>query len=259
MKILIIGDIYGEAGKNAIKNNLHSIKEEFKPDIIIANGENVSIGGKSLTQKDYLELMKCGIEYFTMGNHTFRNKDFENYVGYVNNIVRPGNFEKNKPGVGHIVIEINDKKLLLFNMLGRSFMPGHEIENPFLHAEEILDSVEHDIALLDFHCEATAEKIILANYLNDRVAIFWGTHTHIQTADERILNGKTAYITDVGMTGVFDSAIGADFKNVTERMKNGTPGKFIEAKGPVRINGIVVTLSDKELKPIKIERVSIDA
>ncbi len=258
MKILIIGDIYGQAGKLAIQQHLPLMKEQLSPDLIIANGENVSEGGKSLDKKDYEDLMAAGVEYFTMGNHTFKRPEFETYVDEVDNIVRPGNFKAFKPGRGHLVIEKNGKKFLLFNMLGAGLMPGTHVVNPFYFADKLLDKIEYDVAMLDFHAEATAEKIILANYLSDKVSIFWGTHTHIQTADERILNGTTAYITDVGMTGVFDSAIGADFEAVTQRAKDNIPAKFIEAKGPVRINAILITLYDNTSKPQNIERIIIN-
>lgn len=258
MKILIIGDIYGQAGKSAIQDNLPEIIKQYLPDIVIANGENVSKGGKSLDKKDYIDLMQAGIQYFTMGNHTFKRFELETYIDKVENVIRPGNAWSDKKGKSYLIIPFKNKKILLFNLLGQSFMPGIDVTSPFEYSDNLLSSIKYDLAILDFHAEATAEKIVLANYLSDRVGIFFGTHTHIQTADERILNGTTAYITDVGMTGVFDSAIGADFSMVTSRMKDNKFGKFLEAKGNVRINAILVTLDDKTLIPFKIERIILD-
>ncbi|NOQ50054.1 MAG: TIGR00282 family metallophosphoesterase [Mycoplasmataceae bacterium] len=254
MKILIIGDIYGQPGKRMIQSYLPSLKQTLKPDIVIANAENTSIGGKSLIKKDYDLLKAAGVDYFTMGNHTFKNREINDYIDDVPDLIRPANWPGNVKGRGFLIFEYNNKKILLLNLLGQSFMniPGI---NPFTIADEILNNNKYDLAIVDYHAEATAEKIIVANYLSKKVQIFFGTHTHVQTADERILNKKTAYITDVGFTGVFDSAIGADFKAVTAKMKDDIKSKFIEAQGPVRLNAILVTLYDNTLKPYSIERI----
>ncbi len=259
MRFLIIGDIYGKEGKKIIKEKLSSIKEELKPDFIIANGENVSFGGKSLIRSDYNKLKSYGIDYFTMGNHTFKNKDINLYIDEVNDIVRPANLVGNFSGKGFQIFEFNKKKILLINLLGIVFI-NMNLKNPFHVAEDILKNNEYDLAIIDFHAEATSEKIVLANYLSkkyEKLAIFFGTHTHIQTSDERIFNNNTAYITDVGMTGVFNSAIGADFEAVTNKMLNGTLSKFVEAKGNDWIfNSIIVDVDPINLKPISIKRYS---
>lgn len=259
MKILILGDIYGEAGKVAVASYLPFMKEQLKPDITIANAENVSVGGKSLVKEDYDYLSAAGIEYFTMGNHTFRNKGINEYIDDVDNLVRPANLKgENFRGKGYIIFEWNNKKILLFNLLGDAFI-SNPTHNMFSVADEILANNEYDLAILDVHAEATAEKIVLANYLSDKVDIVFGTHTHIQTADERILNGTTAYITDVGMCGVFDSAIGASFAPVEGKMSGkDVTQKFQEAEGKVRINAILVTLYDNSLRPMSIERITIN-
>lgn len=260
MKILILGDIYGEAGKIAVASYLPFVNKQMKPDLIIANAENVSEGGKGLTKYDYDYLSAAGIEYFTMGNHTFRNKDIETYIDNIDNMVRPANLKgEDIKGKGHIIFEKNGKRILLFNLLGEVFM-NNSITNPFNKADQILleNEGKYDLAILDMHAEATAEKIVMANYISEKVGIVFGTHTHIQTADERILNNRTAYITDVGMCGVFDSAIGSDFEAVEGKMtgRNKTL-KFKEAKGRVKINAIFITLFDNTLKPVSIERITI--
>ncbi|BDU67483.1 MAG: metallophosphoesterase [Candidatus Tyloplasma litorale] len=261
MKILILGDIYGEDGKNAVASYLPFMKKQLNPNFVIANAENVSQGGKGLTKKDYDYLLNSGIDYFTMGNHTFRNKDIYNYIDKVDNLIRPANLEDEDKGKGFIIFKHLNKRILLFNLLGEVYI-SNKVKNPFKIADKILEENKdkYDLAILDIHAEATAEKIVLANYLSKKnVGIVFGTHTHIQTADERILNNKTAYITDVGMCGVFDSAIGANFDEVELKMSNNNKKlKFIEAKGNVRINAILVTLYDNSLKPMSIERIVIN-
>ncbi len=261
MKLLILGDIYGKDGKVGVASYLPFMKEQIKPDIVIANAENTSEGGKGLNKYDYEYLSAAGVDYFTMGNHTFRNKEIRTYINEVDNMVRPANFRDETDGKGFIIFEKNGKRILLFNLLGEVYM-GDSSESPFAAADKILDENEgkYDLAILDIHAEATAEKIVLANYLSKRgVGIVFGTHTHIQTSDERILNDTTAYITDVGMCGVFDSAIGADFEPVENKFsgKDRTM-KFKEAEGRIRINAILVTLYDNTLKPMSIERIIIN-
>ncbi len=257
MKILIVGDIYGIAGKEAAISNLPELKKQLNADLLIANGENTSIGGKSLIKSDYELLKSSGVDYFTMGNHTFKNPAINDYIDNVNDLIRPSNLIGDYKGKGYIKFEKNGKKIFLINLLGETFM-NQEVENPFHHAARILNENEYDLAIVDFHAEATSEKIVLGNYLSDRVGIFYGTHTHVQTSDERILNGSMAYITDVGMTGVFDSAIGANFKQVEDRMRTGTSDRFQEATGKVRLNAILVTIDDNTMKPTSIERIAKD-
>ncbi len=258
MKILILGDIYGDAGKIGLAGYLPNIKQQLGADIVIANAENTSTGGKGLTHDDYKILTKAGVDYFTMGNHTFKNENIRTYINEVDNLVRPANLKDETDGVGHIIFEHNGKRILLFNLLGNVYI-YEQAENAFNAAKDILELEKgnYDLAILDFHAEATAEKVVMGNYMSKLgVGIVYGTHTHIQTADERIINDTTAYITDVGMCGVFNSAIGADIDIVEDRftgVNRSTP--FKEAEGDVRINGILVTLYDNSLKPISIERV----
>ncbi len=266
MKILILGDIYGEDGKNIVASYVPFMRKQLKPDIVIANAENVSEGGKSLTKNDYDYLSAAGIEYFTMGNHTFRNKNILTYIDDIDNMVRPANLKpKNDdeiiPGKGSIIFEKNGKRILLFNLLGDALIMN-PTNNMFEIADKILEENKDkfDLAILDVHAEATAEKIVLANYLSKKgVGIVVGTHTHIQTSDERILNDSTAYITDIGMCGVFDSAIGANFTEVEGRMSGRNKSlAFKEAKGKVRINAVLITLYDNTMRPYSIERIIIN-
>lgn len=257
MKILILGDIYGQAGIKALENNLNTLIQDYKPDLVIANAENASYGGKSLTKEDYDRLLKIGINFFTMGNHAFKDDKLKPYIGFINNLVVPENIINKPYGEGFITFIFRNKKILLFNLLGRAFINEHDIANPFHTADKILKENTFDIAILDFHAEATAEKIVLANYLRKRVNIMFGTHTHIQTSDERIMD-KMAYISDVGMVGVFDSAIGANYREVEIKQREIGKEKFKEAEGNVRINGIVVELDDTTNNAISIKRINKD-
>ncbi len=261
MKLLILGDIYGNDGKNGVASYLPFMKEQLTPDVVIANAENTSEGGKGLTKSDYDYLMAAGVDYFTMGNHTFRNNDIYTYINDIDNLVRPANEKNIEDGVGHIIFEWRNKKILLSNLLGEVFI-SNNVRNPFKVADEILELEKdnYDLAIFDIHAEATAEKIVLANYLSKKgVGVVFGTHTHIQTADERILNNTTAYITDVGMCGVFDSAIGANFEEVENKFSGvSRTQRFKEATGRIRINAILVTLYDNTLKPMSIERIVIN-
>lgn len=262
MKILILGDIYGEEGKVAVASYLPYMKEQLSPDLVIANGENVSEGGKSMIKSDYDYLKAAGVDYFTMGNHTFDNDGIYEYIDTIDDMVRPANLKNEEtPGKGYIIFEVLGKRILLMNLLGEAFIHRPKQTNPFNAADSILmkNFDKFDLAIVDFHAEATAEKLVLGNYLSNRVGIFFGTHTHIQTADERILNGNMAYITDVGMCGVFDSAIGANFEEVEAKLSGrNKEASFIEAKGKVRINAILVTLFDNTMKPHSIERIVIN-
>ncbi|BDV02303.1 MAG: metallophosphoesterase [Candidatus Hepatoplasma vulgare] len=258
INIVLIGDIFGKEGKEFVAKKIYFIKKKYNPDVIIANGENVSFGGKSMIKEDYIFLKNSGINYFTMGNHTFRNLKINEYIDETNDLVRPANYIENVKGKGFLTFELKGKKVLLFNLLGETFM-NIKVKNPFKKADEILSKNKYDIAILDFHAETTSEKIVLGNYLSNRINIFVGTHTHIQTSDERILNNKMAYITDLGMCGVFDSAIGMDFHAVTNRLiHQGKGERFIEARGGKKVLcGLFVQLDSFNLKVNKIERIQI--
>lgn len=260
MKLLIIGDIYGEKGIDIIKNKLSIIVSQFDINFVIANGENVSFNGKSLSKKHYDILMKMGVNYFTMGNHTFKNIEINNYIDEIDNLVRPANYVDEHKGKGFLIFEFNGKKILLLNLLGTNFM-NEKLKNPFYVSEDILSNNEYDYAIIDFHAETTSEKIVLANYLSKKfpkLKIFYGTHTHVQTSDERIINDDTLFITDIGLTGIVDSAIGADFENVTNRLLNKRHGRFLEAKnGRTIFCGLYVEIDEKTNKIKDFKRLNL--
>ena len=209
MNILAIGDIVGETGvKKAIKE-LPKLKEKYNIDFCVINGEN-SAGGMGINKKIFDSLIKAGANVITMGNHTWGKKDIFSFIED-KKIVRPANYTKGLPGNDYSIFNINNKKIAVINLIGRTSM-GVLSENPFIVADEIYNKLKNevDIFILDFHAEATAEKIAMGYYLDGKYSIVYGTHTHVQTADEKILEKGTAYITDIGMTGPKKSVIGMD-------------------------------------------------
>jgi 2',3'-cyclic-nucleotide 2'-phosphodiesterase len=212
MKILFIGDIFGRSGRKTVKSLLPGLIEKHKPDLVLANPENLS-HGNGFSKKTIVEMQEAGVDFFTSGNHVFDNKDGANCLGDQDfPVLRPANYpDENTPGDGYRIIESrNGKKVLVISLIGRVFMGGY-FGCPFRYADKILDEADlTDVSavFVDFHAEATSEKYALAYYLDGRVSALVGTHTHVQTNDARILEQGTAYITDVGMTGPFDSVIG---------------------------------------------------
>lgn len=246
MRILFIGDIVGRPGREAIKKNLPQIKKDYSPDLIIANGENAS-HGKGLNFEHYQELKKTGIDFFTSGNHIWRQQDiFEVMDKPQTDIIRPANYPKENPGRGYQVIEGPlMKKILIINLQGRVFIPD-DLDCPFRKLDEILKETTHerpDYILVDFHAEATSEKTCFGLYADGRVNAVIGTHTHVQTADERLLPKGTAYITDVGFVGLRDSAIGIDSEPVIKNFISQMPVKFSITEGsPITLNAVIIDL-----------------
>ncbi len=249
MKILFIGDIYGEPGVSFLVENLPSLKRTHRPNLIIVNAEN-SANGRGINKKIYKTLMKSGVSLITMGNHTWKNKELKEFIND-SNIIRPINDGSNL-GVGYKVINYNDLKVLVINALGVAFM-NEKYEPPYLEIEKILNEVEHDYSLLDFHAEATSEKIALAHFLDGKLDIMLGTHTHIQTNDDRIFPKGLLYLTDVGMTGPLNGVIGVEKEIIINRfIYNGKESNKV-ASGKRQLNGVILTLS-----PIKsIEKIAI--
>ncbi len=216
MKILIIGDIVGNSGVKKVKEVVPDFKKQNNIDYIIANGEN-SADGMGITLKIFEDLKKTGVNMVTMGNHTWGKKEIFNFIND-EQIIRPANYPKCVPGVGYRIHTINGKKIAVVNLIGRVDV-GVLSENPFLKADEILERIKDkaDIIIVDFHAEATAEKIAMGYYLDGRVTCVFGTHTHVQTADETILENGTGYITDIGMTGPKKSVIGMEVEASIKR------------------------------------------
>jgi len=247
MNILFIGDIVGRTGRNAVKNILPELKQKYQVDFTIANGENIA-GGTGMTFETYREMNEAGIDYFTSGNHIWKKTDFIPNLEIKNvNVIRPANYPEGVPGKGFAEVTIDDKKIIIINLLGLVFMPEY-LNNPFLTADKILSQLSilnSQIIIVDFHAEATSEKVCFGQYLDGRVSAVLGTHTHIPTADARVLPKGTAYITDVGMAGALDSSIGDELGPIIEHFKTGLPFKLEVAGPPAVVNAVVIKINDK--------------
>lgn len=261
MKILFIGDIVGRPGRSIVRSLLPKLKEEFSLDVVIANGEN-SAAGVGITKKVYDELMNMGIDVLTMGNHIWDRKEFIPDITSCPNIVRPANYPEGVPGKGYDIFSSKGIKYGVTNVLGRVFMPCC-VCCPFQAANAVIPKMkaETPIILLDIHCEATSEKNALAWYLDGKVSAVIGSHTHVQTADERILPKGTAFISDIGMVGAYDSVIGVQKEQIIKRFLLSMPEHFEpEDKGPGLFNGLIIDIDDnghaKEV--IRINRIIKD-
>lgn len=255
MRLLMIGDIVGAAGRRAVKENVSGLVREFGIDLVVANGEN-SAGGNGITREVAREFFDNGIHVITMGNHVWSQKEIYTYINQENRIIRPANYPPGAPGLGvNIFKAANGVNVAVFNISGRVFMPA--LDCPFRKADEILEGLQGrvKVSLLDFHAEATSEKVAMGWYLEGRVSAVLGTHTHVQTADERILPGGTAYITDVGMTGPRDSVIGVTKEPVLEKFITQMPRRFEVARGLYQFNAVVVEVDDETGKARQISRI----
>ena len=244
MKILFIGDIIGRPGRNITAALLPGLKKEFNPDVIIANGEN-SAAGVGISKKVYDELMNMGIDVITMGNHIWDRREFMPDIPSCPNLVRPANYPDGVPGKGYEIYSMKGIKYGVINLVGRVFMAC--INDPFQTANAIINKIKSEthIIFIDFHGEATSEKNALAWYLDGKVSAVIGTHTHIQTADERILPKGTAFITDAGMVGAYDSIIGVQKEQIIKRFLLSMPERFEpEEKVPGIFNGLLIDIDD---------------
>ncbi len=255
MRLLVIGDIVGKPGRRAVKENLVGLVKEFKVDITIANGEN-SAGGNGITREVGRELFALGIDVITMGNHVWNHKEIFNYIAQEKRIVRPANYPPGAPGLGvNVFMAKNGTGVAVMNISGRVFMP--ELDCPFRKVDELLEGLDSGVRvkLLDFHAEATSEKVAMGWYLDGRVSAVCGTHTHVQTADERILPGGTAYITDVGMTGPRDSVIGVKKELVIEKFTTQLPRRFEVANTDYQLNAVVIDVDEDTGRALDITRI----
>jgi metallophosphoesterase (TIGR00282 family) len=256
LKILFIGDIFGESGRNAVKSEIPELKSIYRPDFCIANGEN-SAGGKGISYNTAQDIFDSGIDAITMGNHTWARKEILNVIDSGIKIIRPANYPKGVPGKGRIVIDKNGIRLAVVNLLGRIYM-DNPVDCPFQTIDRELSNLkgQADITLVDFHAEATSEKVAFGYYVDGRVSCVVGTHTHVQTADEKILDKGTAYISDVGMTGPADGVIGVDKELIIKKFTLGLPAQHEIAKGKVQLNAVIITIDEENTKAVEIKRIS---
>lgn len=257
MKIFIIGDIVGGKGVEKVTQTLPQYVKTNNIDFVIANGEN-SAEGMGITSKIFKELLTAGVNVVTMGNHTWGKKDIFNIIEN-KNLLRPANYPKEVLGNGYGLYECNDKVICVINLIGRVDMNVLS-ENPFIVAKDIIKEVKDiaNIIIIDFHAEATAEKIAMSYYLDGEITALYGTHTHVQTADEKILEKGTAYITDVGMTGPKKSVIGMNIDASIKRFVTTLPEKYkVSDDDEIFLNGCILEINDETCRVEKIKRINL--
>jgi len=259
LNVLCIGDIVGRPGRRIVADKLKPLVKELDVDCVIANAENAA-GGSGLTPQIYDKLLRYGINLITLGDHTYRKRDIIKTLETTGNIVRPANFSEQAAGRGFAVYTTaKGPTVAVVALIGRLFMKAADC--PYNTMDKILPQIEPkaDIIIVDFHAEATSEKIAMGYHLDGRVSLCFGTHTHVVTADERILPKGTAYITDIGMTGAHDSVLGRNVENVLKSFRTQMPFPFEIATGDVKMNAILVTVDSDTKKAVSIKRIRIDA
>lgn len=257
MNILFIGDIVGRPGRSIVKERLHRVQRENNIDFTIANAENAA-GGKGITREVFRELYSCGIDVFTMGNHVWDNKAIFEFINEEERLIRPANYPPACPGAGYnIYYTVDNLAIAVINASGRVFMPA--LDCPFRVVDQVLLEIgdRAQCIIIDFHGEATSEKLAFAHYFDGRVSAVLGTHTHIQTADERILPGGTAYITDAGMTGPIDSILGMDKDVVINKFISGMPARFVVAGGAAQMDAVILETEENIFRVKSIKRLNI--
>ncbi|HKW69315.1 MAG TPA: TIGR00282 family metallophosphoesterase [Candidatus Dormibacteraeota bacterium] len=252
-RILFVADVVGHPGRDAVKAILPGLKNELRPNLTVLNGENAA-GGFGLTAKIVAELKGAGADVITTGNHVFAQKEFVGELPNLQHVLRPANYPPQAPGQGWTVVSAVGHDVLVMNLMGRIFLDT--LDDPFRAADSILASHPGArIVFVDMHAEATSEKTAMGWYLDGRVSAVVGTHTHIPTADARVLPGGTAYVTDVGMVGPRDSAIGMDKDVVIQRFLSGVPNRFVVASGPVTFNSVLVNIDSSSGRATSIQRI----
>lgn len=253
MNILAVGDVVGSIGITEIQKKLKDIRKKYNIDFCIVNGENAA-EGMGLTEKNFKDILSSGADCVTMGNHTWGKKEIFKIINHPN-LIRPNNYPEGVCGKGYNIYNVKNKKIAVINSMGRAEI-NIALDNPFFVTKKIVDEIKNkvDIIILDFHAEATAEKKTMGYFLDGEITAMFGTHTHIQTSDEQILEKGTAYITDIGMTGPKDSVIGMDKEVAFKRFLTGLPEKYKIADGEAILNAIVFEIDDNTNKVTKMLR-----
>ncbi|MRG85329.1 TIGR00282 family metallophosphoesterase [Salinibacillus xinjiangensis] len=258
MKILFIGDVVGSPGRNILKENLPHLKTKYRPDVTIVNGENAA-HGKGITEKIYRNFKEWGANVITLGNHAWDKKEIFEFIDDVDDMIRPANFPVDTPGIGMAFHKVGQKEIAVINAQGRTFLPP--IDDPFRVVDELVNEAKArtPYVFVDFHAEATSEKQAMGWFLDGRVGGVVGTHTHVQTADQRILPNGTAYITDVGMTGPYDGILGVEKEAVLRRFQTALPVRFeVPSDGRTQLSGVCIELNKDTGMAKKIERILIN-
>ena len=258
MKLLFLGDIVGRPGRDLVRRHVRALAVHHAADLVIANGENAA-GGAGITRENMLEIMSAGVDVITTGNHVWDKRETLEFIVNEPKLLRPANYPDGTPGAGSCVVTAsNGVKVGVINVMGRVFL--HAIDDPFRVAEREVAKCRGEGAhaiFVDMHAETTSEKIALSYYLDGMVTAVIGTHTHVQTADERILPGGTACLTDVGMTGAHDGVIGIEKEAIIARFVSGLPARFETATGDPRMHGVLIGVDDATGRATTIERIAL--
>ncbi|MEM1483277.1 TIGR00282 family metallophosphoesterase [Oscillospiraceae bacterium PP1C4] len=256
MNVLFFGDVVGQAGCEKLRSELPRLKRELKIGIVIANGEN-SAEGNGITPNSAQHLFDSGVNVITTGNHVLRRREIYDLLDEQNGIIRPANYHASAPGAGWYFYDNPSFPLCVVNLQGKVYM--ETFGSPFDAADEILAQISCPNIIVDFHAEATAEKLALAHYLDGRVSAVLGTHTHVTTADERLLPNGTAYITDAGMCGGRDSILGVLKDKAIERLRTGLPHRFSNDTEQIELHGVLLEFGKSRGKVDKITRITVEA
>ncbi len=256
MKLLCLGDIVGRRAIDHLSHRLWKLRDSLGADFVIANGENASeIHGLSAADAD--ALLATGVDLVTLGNHAYSARDIGDFLDdHDTEIIRPANFPAVCPGAGYAIRSVGGHRLLCINIMGQAFM--EPLGDPFAALDHILarEAGAYDLAVLDFHAEATSEKLAMAHHADGRCAVVFGTHTHVPTADARILPGGTGYVTDLGMTGPTNGILGTDAAAVLRKMRTHMPARFTVADGPIEAQGVIFEVEDRApYRCVAVERV----
>ncbi|MFA0816369.1 MAG: TIGR00282 family metallophosphoesterase [Anaerofustis sp.] len=244
MRILTLGDVFGRPGRKILQAQVGLLKEEYAADFVIVNCENAS-GGSGLTEMNAKELLALSeVDVYTSGNHIWDKREIYNFIQQTPRILRPANYPDPCPGKGYEIFRVGGRRIGVVNLSGTVYLNG--LQNPFVEFDRIYESIipACDLICVDFHAEATSEKIAFGYYADGRANLIFGTHTHVQTADERILSGGSGYITDIGMTGPYDGVIGVDRDIIVKQFRTQRHSKFETADGAVQVNGAVFAFDD---------------
>lgn len=257
MKVLFLGDVFGKPGREILKKKLPVMIEENNIDFVVANGENAA-GGIGITPEICKTLLNMGIDVVTSGNHIYKKKEILDYIEQQPRLLKPANYPPGTPGRGyHVMSDKKNNRIAVINICGRVFIDNFDC--PFRTIDKILNNIrkETPVIVVDFHAEVTSEKVAMGWYLDGRVSAVVGTHTHVQTADERILPGGTAYITDAGMVGPRNSVIGVKKENIIERFLTMMPQKFTVSEDDYLVNAVVIDINEKDGRADNITRLSL--
>ena len=257
MRVLILGDVMGRPARRALRDLVPGLIEKEEIDLAIANAEN-SAAGMGVDIKSARELLSAGIQVLTSGNHIWKKKEIYSFLDEQESLIRPANYPAGAPGKGWCIWQHNGHRALIINVQGRVFMPNH-VEDPFRCVDEILkqQGSRSPVVIVDMHAEATSEKYAMGWYLDGRASVVFGTHTHVQTADERIFPGGTAYITDLGMCGPFDSVIGMETETVIKGFLSQLPRAFEVAHDNVVLQGVITDIDEETGKARSIRRLRL--